>query len=77
VRNYGQGGYAYWERLWDDFVQEELRLAIDIHAKNMFQRVRRIFLFIQRERRRRVRVLDMVLREGLSHIRVVMGRREI
>jgi hypothetical protein len=58
-------------------VQEKLRLAIDIHAKNMFQRVRRIFLFIQRERRRRVRVLDMVLREGLSHIIVVMGRREI
>jgi hypothetical protein len=49
VRNYGQGGYAYWERLWDDFVQEDLRLAIDIHAKNMLQRARRIFLFIQRE----------------------------
>jgi hypothetical protein len=65
-----------WERLWDDFVQEELRLALDLQANNMLQRVRRILLFMQRERRRSVRVLDRVPREGPSHNRVVVGRRE-
>jgi hypothetical protein len=46
-----------WERMWDDFVQEEIRLASEVSGQRQQQqhrlvRVRRILLFGQRARRR-------------------------
>jgi hypothetical protein len=67
-----------WERLWDDFVQEELRCNSGSSGQQQYLRVMRIFLFGQRERRRSTRVHDKVPRWGPSHSeRVAVGRRGI
>jgi hypothetical protein len=45
-----------WERLWDDFVQEELRLAQDLLVSSVVGMMVGILLFWQRARRRPRRV---------------------
>jgi hypothetical protein len=56
-----------WERMWDDFVQEEIRLASEASGQRQQQqqqmvRVRRILLFGQRARRRPAEVVGKVPR---------------
>jgi hypothetical protein len=68
-----------WEKLWDDFVQEELRCNSGSSGQQciyVYMRVMRIFLFGQRARRRPARVLDRVPREGPNHNKEAVGERE-
>jgi hypothetical protein len=60
-----------WERMWDDFVQEEIRLASEASGQrqqqhNRLVRVRRILLFGKRARRRPTGVVGKVPRLGAS-----------
>jgi hypothetical protein len=74
-----------WERMWDDFVQEETRL-LDSSSSNRLVRVRKILLFGQRARRRSTMGVDKVPSLGPHHMGVeeertavvrAMVRREI
>jgi hypothetical protein len=69
-----------WERMWDDFVQEEIRLAFEAsgqrhsNSSNRLVRVRRILLFGQRERRRSI--VGVGRGPSLGSPTVVSGGRE-
>jgi hypothetical protein len=52
-------------------------VTLDLQDNNVLLRVMKILLFGQRARRRSARVLNKVPREGPSHRRVAVGRREI
>jgi hypothetical protein len=71
-----------WERMWDDFVQEEIRLAarlLDSSSSSQFL-VLRTLLFGQRARRRPVMEVSRVPSLGPHHreerATTVVGRRE-
>jgi hypothetical protein len=65
-----------WERLWDDFVQEETRCTSESSGQHGLLRVMRTLLCGLRARRRPTEVLDRVPREGPNHNRVAVGKRE-
>jgi hypothetical protein len=65
-----------WERLWDDFVQEETEMHLRVFRTTTDFRVMRTLLCGLRARRRPTEVLDRVPREGPNHNRVAVGKRE-
>jgi hypothetical protein len=67
-----------WERLWDDFVQEETRLISEASGQQRTLQGVKTLLFGQRARRRLTGEVDKVPSLGPRHReRAVVGRREI
>jgi hypothetical protein len=68
-----------WERMWDDFVQEETRLVSEAFGQQQTMQVMRILLFGQRARRRPVEEVNRVPSLGPHHReeRAAVVRKEI
>jgi hypothetical protein len=71
-----------WERMWDDFVQKEIRLAVEAsgqrqRSSNRLVKVRRILLFGQRARRRSAMGVDKVPSLGPNHMGVEEERAAV